>query len=534
MNLKIYILLVVFYVTVQKISAQTSSFFTQLPLIYINTNGEEIRDEPKIVADLGIIWNGPDGMNRTGGDFNHFNGKIAIEIRGSSSQSFPKKSYGFELRDIENQDLNFPLLGLPEEEDWILYAPYSDKSLIRNVLTFTLAGQLGEYAPRCRLVELFLNGKYNGVYVLMEKIKRDKNRLDIANLKPDDISGEELTGGYIVKIDKTTGSGGRGWYSHFQNENNQTTYFQYEEPESDEIKPEQEQYIQNYFHDFEAAVYNKNFDTETGYQKYIDINSFIDYMIINEISKNVDGYRLSAFLYKDKNEKINAGPIWDFNLGYGNANYYNAWETYGLQIYADLGGDGFQNPFWWRIFMGDKNFTKALRCRWDELYSNILSTNRIINVVDSLVNLLANPLERNFQRWPVLGEYVWPNYYVAYDYNSEVTWLKNWIYERMRSLHLTIPGDCGSEPTEPLEFSISTFPNPFTAMLVVQVTSDANLLMRTELFSISGEKVFLKESRIVEGLNRIEVNTNGLSKGIYIYRIFKGENEIEIGKVIKI
>lgn len=163
-----------------------------------------------------------------------------------------------------------------------------------------MAGQLSEYAPRCRFVELFLNGKYHGLYVLMGKIKRDKNRVDIANLKAEDISGEELTGGYIVKIDKTTGSGGSGWYSHYKNSMEKTTYFQYEEPESDEIKPEQEQYIQNCFHDFETAVYNKNFDPENGYQKYIDINSFMDYMIINEISKNVDGYRLSAFSIKIK------------------------------------------------------------------------------------------------------------------------------------------------------------------------------------------------------------------------------------------
>ena len=184
--------------------------------------------------------------------------------------------------------------------------------------------------------------------------------------------------------------------------------------------------------------------------------------------------------------------------------------------------------------MGDDNFTTALRCRWNELHSSLLSTDRIINVVDSLVNLLDEAAGRNFQRWPVLGEYIWPNYYVGHDYNSEVTWLKNWIYERMRSLHLTMPGDCDSDATEPLEFAVSTFPNPFTSVLVVQVASDANLRIRTELFSISGKRVFLNETHVGEGLNRIELNTSGLSKGVYVYRIFKGNTKIEVGKVIKI
>src|SRR5665811_1630254 len=213
MNFKGVVILYVIFVNTLVVSAQNNNFLSNLPLIYINTNGRQIPDNPKISAEMGIIWNGPGETNQTSNSFNHFNGKISIEIRGSSSQMFPKKSYGFETKDELGEDMDFPLLGLPEEEDWILYAPYSDKTLIRNVLTFVLAEPLGHYTPRCRFVELFLNNKYQGVYVLMEKIKRDKNRVDIANLKLEDNAGDELTGGYIVKIDKTTGSGGRGWYS---------------------------------------------------------------------------------------------------------------------------------------------------------------------------------------------------------------------------------------------------------------------------------------------------------------------------------
>ncbi|MBT6006456.1 MAG: spore coat protein CotH, partial [Prolixibacteraceae bacterium] len=271
---------------------QNQYFTTKLPIVFINTDGQEILDNPRIVADLEIAWKENDEPNNTNDAKTHFNGKITIEIRGSSSQMFPKKSYGFELKDSLWEDMDFPLLGMPEEEDWILYAPYSDKSLIRNVLTFSLANQLGNYVPQCRFVELFVNNEYVGIYVLMEKIKRDKNRVDIAKLKVEDIDGEELTGGYIIKIDKTTGSGGDGWFSEYFNKNNTKTFYQYEYPDTEDIQSAQKEYIQNYINEFETAVYYEDYDAETGYPSFINTNTFFDYIILNELSKNVDGYRL--------------------------------------------------------------------------------------------------------------------------------------------------------------------------------------------------------------------------------------------------
>ena len=515
------------------LSAQVSKFSTPLPIVYLNTNGAIIPDEPKINAEMRIAWHEDGTANSTEDPAEHFSGAIRIEIRGSSSQMFPKKSYGFELMDAEGADMDFPLLGLPEEEDWILYAPYSDKSLIRNVLTFTLAEKLGDYAPRCRFVELFLNQEYMGVYVLMEKIKRDKNRVDIAKLKPDDISGEDLTGGYIIKIDKTTGSGGSGWYSEFENEKQRHTFYQYEYPGWDEINTIQAGYIQEYVRKFESALYNREFDPQNGYQQYIDIGSFIDYFIINEIGKNVDAYRLSTFLYKDKNEKLNLGPVWDFNLAFGNANYYDAWETFGLQIYTDLGDDEWQNPFWWRRFMGDRFFTKQLRCRWNELFSDVLSPASVVEMVDSLVTLLEEPAERNFQRWQVLGVWVWPNYFVAQTYDIEINWLKNWIYERMRSLHLTVPGDCESEPGEPIEFAFDAFPNPLMRSLKLKIISEASISYRFQVFDLNGALIQEKQFYAAEGENLFEIDLPELLSGIYFYRLSYGENTFS-GKLVKI
>lgn len=515
--------------------AQNVNFTSNLPLVYINTNGKIIPDNPKIIAEMGIIWNGQGKTNSTTDLFNGYNGKIGIEIRGSSSQMFPKKAYGFETRNEMEMDTSVSLLGMPEEEDWILYAPYSDKTLIRNALTYSLASQFGYYTPRFRFVELFLNEKYQGIYVLMEKIKRDKNRVDIAKLTENDVEGEDLTGGYIIKVDKTTGSGGEGWYSKYTNLNSSNTFYQYEYPSSDKILNVQKQYIQEYIFEFETTVRNKDFSSVTGYPAFIEVNSVYDFIIMSELAKNVDSYRLSTYFYKDKNGKLVAGPIWDYNLGYGNANYAYAWETSGLQIYANLQGDNWQNPFWWSGLLLDKKFVNDFKCRWQEYRENELSNKRIFELADSLLAEIGEASERNFQRWPVIGEWVWPNYYVGNTYMEEVTWLKSWITSRLYYLDQALPGVCGAEiPPEFDGFEMSVIPNPFTTKLFLEVGSDLSLTLQFQLFSINGTEVKNQSVRVIEGLNRIEVDTRMLQSGVYIYRIYKGHNVVSTGKVVKL
>mgnify|MGYP001954750294 CR=1 FL=1 len=168
----------------------------RLPLFQINTNSTQIVDEPKIDVAMTITEAGSIT----------YDGFAGIELRGASSQSFPKKSFGLETRDEAGEDLNVELLGFPEEEDWVLHGPFSDKSLMRNMLIYDLSRDIGQYASRTKFIELEINDFYQGVYVFMEKLKRDDNRIDINKLKDDENTGEDLTGGYILKIDKTAGS----------------------------------------------------------------------------------------------------------------------------------------------------------------------------------------------------------------------------------------------------------------------------------------------------------------------------------------
>ena len=216
--------------------AQVDFTGSHLPVVVIETGGREIVDDPRIIAHMGIIWNSEGRTNQITDPFNGYDGLVNIEYRGATSQAFPKKSYGFETQDAMGENRNVSLLGLPEENDWVLYAPYSDKSLLRNIVSYRLFGDMGHYSPRTRLCELVVNGDYRGVYVLIEKIKRDRNRLDIARLDPDEISGEDLTGGYILKIDKMSGDPGPAWSTKAGG-----IYFQYEYPEYDDIVQEQKE-----------------------------------------------------------------------------------------------------------------------------------------------------------------------------------------------------------------------------------------------------------------------------------------------------
>ena len=401
---------------------------SNLPIISINTFGENIPDEPRINAQMGII-NNNSGTNNIEDDFNDYNGRITIEKRGNSSQEQEKPPYRFETIDDDGENNNVKLLGLPEENDWILYAPWSDKSLMRNVLIYSLSNDMGRYAPRSEFVELYLNNEYRGVYVLMEKIKRDKNRVAISSLDPNSNSGDNLTGGYILKFDwAETGDNNGGFFSLIDG-----MRYNYHYPKPDEISSEQESYIQSYINSYENIMNSNKYNSEQGYSKFIDIGSFVDFIILQEISRNVDAYGLSTYIYKDKesiNNMLTAGPIWDFNNGFGNCDYYKAWETDGWNIsytYEDMD----QRAFWWLKLWNDDNFKEMVKDRYKVLRRSILSTTNINTKVDQYVSELGNSVNKNFTKWPILGEYIWPNKEVFDTYQEEIIYLKSWINNRL-------------------------------------------------------------------------------------------------------
>ncbi len=424
---------------------------SNLPIVIINTEGVEIPDEPKITGHMGIIDNGPGNINKQIDPFNNYDGMIGIELRGQSSQMFPKKAYGFETRDSLGENLNVPLLGMPEENDWILYAPYSDKSMLRNFMSFYMGSKLDSYCTRTVYCELIVNNDYKGVYILMEKIKKDENRVNIATLKPEDISGDELTGGYIVKVDKIDPDfvyGIDGWRSvpspPYPNAMNIT--FQYYYPKANEIAPQQSMYIRGYITSSENSLTNSNFaDPNVGYNKFLNTGSFVDQMILCEISKEVDKYRYSTYFYKEKDSdggKLFAGPAWDFNLGYSNVDYWPPGNDYTGWLYSMVEPVDWSIMFWWKRMMEDPYFENLLKTRWHNLRQNELSNDNLEFVIDSITDYIDEAQQRNYERWPILGQYVWPNYnWIGNDYNDEVEYFETWFFNRVTWIDYNIPGN---------------------------------------------------------------------------------------------
>tara|TARA_A100001011_G_scaffold393249_1_gene482661 strand:+ start:14110 stop:15474 length:1365 start_codon:yes stop_codon:yes gene_type:complete len=416
--------------TALTIEETTVSEFPPLPYIEIDTYSVPIVDEPKIKGFL-EIYQGEEKLEEH---------NIGIEIRGSSSQFFDKKSYGFETWDETGEDLDVSFAGYPEEEDWILYGPFSDKSLIRNVLIYNLSNEIGQYATKTKFYNLEINKQFLGVYVLMEKIKRDKNRVNISKNKPEDISG-----GYIIKIDKPTGDGDSfnsdiAFMSEYTSAGikgiNKNPVFLYEYPKNEDISSDQKEYIQNYIQDFENALASENFQSEEdGYKQFINTDTFIDFFLLNEISRNVDGYRISTFMNKDKGGKLNMGPIWDFNIAFGNANYCEAELTSGwaMDFNKICPQDGMHVPFWWNRLLEDPDYVLALKQRWSLLRSNQFSNEFIMTIIDDLKLELekSDASTRNFGKWLILGKYIWPNNFIGNKYSEEIDYLKQWIEKRL-------------------------------------------------------------------------------------------------------
>ncbi|HMC28503.1 MAG TPA: CotH kinase family protein, partial [Verrucomicrobiae bacterium] len=449
-----------------------------------------------------------------------FDGRAAMNIRGNTSLRYPKRSFHLKTRSESGASLKASILGLPKESDWVLYAPYPDKTLMRDVLAYELSNKMGRYAPHTRFVEVFVSssGKlsmedYLGVYVFEEKIKRSKERVDIAKLGPEDVKEPEISGGYIFKKDhldrmtvvpppselggpgrlggtmirpglpsspggfpakadgflKSYGSeffpnmqfpqrklpGRRGlqrnavpdpppvaatpeipFIQGFNDESISSNLgfstpmgnqFFYVEPKPGELASAQKTWLKRYVTKFERALYGPDFrDPAHGYAAFIDADSFIDHHLLVEATKNVDGFRFSTFYYKDRGGKIRMGPIWDWNLAFGNVNGKQGWMPR-YWYWPQLDDNQYS---WFRRLFQDPDFGQKYVDRWAALRTNVFATSNVLARIDELAAQLNEAQARNFRRWPILGRTVWPNHFVRDSFQEEVNWLKEYIESR--------------------------------------------------------------------------------------------------------
>ena len=394
---------------------------SDLPIVIIETGGKPVTNEEKLEASMKIIDNGKGKRNRLTDKPNGYNGRIGIKLRGNSSLFFEQKRFTFETKDDKGKDLDVELLGMPADNDWVLLAPYNDISMMRDPFAFDLWNQMGHWAPRNRYCEVVMNGHYIGVYILCEKIKQGANRLDIAKLKPNDNSGIDITGGYIVRIDPPEGNepsftsdvpgitsmgggamGGFGGFGGDMGGFNRVTWTYYY-PKADKITPEQQEYISSYIKEVERVIQSDNFaDPDEGYAKYISVQSFVDYFIHTELSLNADGLKRSAYFYKKKQNadgtggKLHAGTVWDYNLAYGNCNFCNANK---IDAWVYEGGETNPTPALWKRLTEDPAFMAKVKARWKELRKDILSIDNINKYIDEHAAQLAEAQKRQYAKY---------------------------------------------------------------------------------------------------------------------------------------
>jgi hypothetical protein len=499
---------------------------SKLPIVVVNTNYVTMSFlywasdyKAKIPGTMGVIYNGPGLINHVTDSFNHFTGNIKINVRGNTSVGYSQKSYSVDTKGNDGiTDTSVGLLGMPEEEDWILYAPACDKAMIRNVFAYQLWGETGKYTPRTRFCELILNGDYKGVYVLQENIKRGSNRVAVNKMDEDDTTGNDLTGGYILQINP-----GCTDTTCFESNlppcqgSQATINYNYEYPKPQNINDAQKEYISAYVDSFEQALAHIDYaDTEHGYRHFIDVPSFIDFAIMQELGNNVDAYRISTHLYKPRNGKLFAGPIWDFNLAYCNSYEVGSWSTHNFRWDEPCPSNiNFLAPFWWRAFLQDETFVRELRCRYSELRSGPLSIGHISHLLDSLYEILEIPQTRNFERWPILGRFIIPNVYIGQTWEDEMSHMKNWIYERIAFLDKSwYEPYCALNTEDPDNSSpiITLYPNPATEQINIASVQKLNGVM---IYNAMGQLIY----KNIQTATKYKIDVQYWPAGIYTLEI---------------
>jgi hypothetical protein len=478
---------------------------TDLPLVVIDAAGQVIPDEPKITAHMRVIDNGPGQYNHISDPANVFDGPIGIEVRGVTSETYPQSPYSIETRDPLGMDSNVVMLDMPAEHDWVLLSNWNDKSFARNVLASAISQHMGQYAPRFRLAEVVVDHDYKGVYLLGEKIKRDANRVDIARLDSTEIDGDDLTGGYIWKVDYW--SWGAGWWSthhpidHPELDVRFVGYY----PETDDIAIEQAYYLMDHVDSFETALYSMEYaDPMLGYRAFIDVKSFIDYFLVNEISRNEDGFKKSYFFHKDRLGPIRSGPIWDFDWAWKNIDECSIFSATDGSGWAHLVNDctpDVNSPGYYVRMLQDSSFAGQLGCVWQEYRSSFLSEPWLEHIVDSIAARVYEAQQRHFSKYPILGvnngtPEVGP---IPTTFQGEVDALKAWIATRMAWLDANLPACSYTAIGEPASAGdLHVFPNPARDRVFIRSAKEIDVV---RVADAEGREIFSARGGIDRGLD---------------------------------
>lgn len=504
---------------------------SELPIVMINTLGQDIIEGTKVDGLMDIKYNGAGNITYINDSPNVYSGHVGIEIRGLTSAAYPQHPYGFETRDAVGANNNVSILGMPAENDWVLLSNFNDRSLLKNVMSFKLFGEMGNYSVRAQLCEVLIDSSYKGIYVIGEKVKRDANRVNIAKLTITDTLGDDLTGGYMLQ--QNYWNADNSFQSNYSPIDHPgfDVHFVYEYPDALTIQAAQKTYIAAFVDSLETALYSPNFaDPITGYRKYMDVKSFIDYFLVNEVARSADGFKKSVFFHKDKYSnggKLKAGPVWDFDWAWKNlegvCSYYEGYSGAG---WAHLNNDCFTDNYttgWYVRLMQDSTFSNELRCTYEDYRKTMLDTARLFGFIDSMGALVQNAQARHFQKWPILGKSgPAPDFGpVATTYYGELDSLKGWISTRLQWLDANIPGLCVTSGVAEsnLSNSVHCYPNPTNDYLMMDYELPSTQQVNIRIYNYTGSEVIsIPQGTKSNGKHALKLNTATFSPGIYFVK----------------
>jgi len=397
--------------------SETLSFSSDLPIVVVDTLRAGISASGRTPALMHVYDLQEDGRARLD-QTPVFQGLSSLKVRGSSTEGRPKKAFSVEIQDVHGNDRDVSLLGMPEESDWILYAPYNfDRALMRNPLVYELSRSIGRYAVRTRFCEVYVNQRgrplsatsYVGVYVLMEKIKRGQDRVDMDKVLQRHTALPEVSGGYMLKIDRLD-PGDSGFTGGSQ-------ALAFVEPKESEVTSAQRSFLVNYLNNMNRSLRNRDYTAATpAYDRYVDEAAWIDFHILNEFTKNPDGFRLSTYMYLPRDGRLTFGPVWDFDRTMGCDDDNRAANP--------AGWSGVHRYGWWSQLFRNPNFEQAYIDRWQFLREGVFSTENLHAIIDRMAEELSESSERNFQKWPLLRS--------VSAWRTEVRQLKNWVRDRAK------------------------------------------------------------------------------------------------------
>ena len=405
----------------EKGEGDDSQFYqiTNLPTVVINTKGaQEITSKEEELSSVVYIVS-EEGKKLLATE------KTGVRGRGNASWNFPKKPYRLKF-DEKQQLLDAPA----KAKKWTLINNYGDKTLMRNILAFELSRRFGlAYTPYCHPVDVVLNGEYRGCYQLCDQIEVNKNRVNITEMEPEDVALPELSGGYLIEVDAYASTEASHFYSTLG------TPVTIKSPDDEDIVNAQTRYITDYFNRMENAVFASNFaDPETGYRRYLDLDSFLKHFMVGEMSGNTDTY-WSVYMTKDReSDKFFTGPVWDFDIAFDNDQRTYPIATHTDYIFASKGSVASEamRRMVNRIVKEDEGARQRLLELWSEARNTKgIDETSLLEYVDKTVELLNESQKLNFLRWNILSERVHENPQASGSYEGEVAIVKNFIRKRL-------------------------------------------------------------------------------------------------------